>query len=50
MGDLRKDKPQAYEGLKQILRLGDLAKFAKFNPLPSENEDSLKKAYEFVKL
>jgi len=34
--------------LKQILFLADLVKFAKEKPLPEENEDSLKKAYDFV--
>jgi hypothetical protein len=48
MNNFRKEKPQAYEGLKQILRLGDLAKFANFNPLPDENEESLKNACDFV--
>jgi hypothetical protein len=34
--------------LKQILLLSDLAKFAKYHPLPDENERSLMNAYLFV--
>jgi hypothetical protein len=34
--------------LNQILRLGDLAKFAKFKPLPDENDLSLKNAFSVV--
>ncbi|OYT14265.1 MAG: hypothetical protein B6I19_00795 [Bacteroidetes bacterium 4572_114] len=35
--------------LKEILELADLVKFAKFKPQPSENGDSLERAYDFVK-
>jgi len=45
---LKTDKPSAYEGLKQILTLADLVKFAKWNPVPGENELSLMNAYLFV--
>ena len=45
---LKVDKPAAYEGLKQILRLADLVKFAKWNPETVENELSLMNAYLFV--
>ncbi len=38
----------AYEKLKQILELADLVKFAKFKPLPDENELSLTNALFFV--
>ncbi|MDR1526746.1 MAG: hypothetical protein LBS46_03630 [Dysgonamonadaceae bacterium] len=34
--------------LKQMLLLSDLAKFAKYHPLPDENERSLMNAYLFV--
>jgi hypothetical protein len=34
--------------LVQILQLGDLAKFAKFKPLPDENDLSLKNAFSIV--
>lgn len=36
------------EEFKQIFSLGDLAKFAKFKPLPDENDLSLKNAYSIV--
>lgn len=45
---LRADKPAAYDSLKQILQLGDLVKFAKWNPAPNDNELSLMNAYLFV--
>ncbi|HLP05297.1 MAG TPA: BatD family protein [Paludibacter sp.] len=38
----------AYQGLKQILQLADLVKFAKWNPGPDEHELSLVNAYLFV--
>jgi len=38
----------AYDNLKQILLLADYVKFAKYKPLPDENESSLKNAYLFV--
>lgn len=34
--------------LKQLLKLSDLVKFAKENPLPNENEQSLTNAFDFV--
>jgi hypothetical protein len=34
--------------LRQLLTLGDLAKFAKFRPLPEENSLSMTNAYDFV--
>jgi hypothetical protein len=34
--------------LKQVLTLADLVKFAKEQPLPDENETSLKNVYDFV--
>ncbi len=37
-----------YENLKQILQLSDFVKFAKFNPLPDENDLSMMNAYLFV--
>ena len=37
-----------FSQLKQTLLLSDLAKFAKYHPLPDENESSLMHAYLFV--
>lgn len=37
-----------YENLKQIMQLADFVKFAKFNPLPDENDLSMVNAYLFV--
>ena len=37
-----------YDNLKQILQLGDFVKFAKYQPLPDENELSIMNAYLFV--
>jgi hypothetical protein len=37
-----------FDNLKQILVLADYVKFAKFNPLPDENELSMMNAYLFV--
>lgn len=45
---LRKQDKSAYLGLKQILQLADLVKFAKWNPNPEEHELSLRNAYLFV--
>lgn len=47
---LRKEEKSAYIGLKQILQLADLVKFAKWNPTPDEHELSLRNAYLFVNL
>lgn len=41
-------RKSAYRGLKQILQLADLVKFAKLNPGPDEHELSLVNAYLFV--
>lgn len=38
----------AYNGLKQVLQLGDFVKFAKYQPIADENELSLINAYLFV--
>lgn len=38
----------SFESLKQILQLADLVKFAKYKPLPNENDLSLVNAYLFV--
>ena len=38
----------ASDPLKQILILADFVKFAKYHPLPDENESSIAKAYLFV--
>ena len=45
---LKYDKKSAYDGLKQILKLADLVKFAKWNPGPEEHELSLLNSYLFV--
>jgi len=45
---LRSEQKSAYSGLKQILQLADLVKFAKFDPSPDEHELSLLNAYLFV--
>ena len=37
-----------YDNLKQILQLSDFVKFAKYQPLPDENELSMINAYLFV--
>jgi len=39
---------QLFIALKQILTFADLAKFAKYKPLPDENDLCLKNAYQFV--
>jgi hypothetical protein len=38
----------SYDNLKQVLLLADFVKFAKYNPLPDENELSITNAYFFV--
>ncbi len=38
----------SFESLKQILKLADFVKFAKYKPLPDENDMSLVNAYLFV--
>ncbi len=43
------DQKDLYQKLETMLRLADLVKFAKWNPLPDENETSLAAAYNFVK-
>lgn len=48
---LLKQAPEAaelYLSIKQLLELSDFVKFAKMNPLPEENDRSLRVAYEFV--
>ena len=37
-----------YTNLREVLERADLAKFAKFQPLPNENERSMKYAYQIV--
>ncbi|MDR3340489.1 MAG: BatD family protein [Candidatus Symbiothrix sp.] len=44
------DADNSYDNLKQILILADFVKFAKYNPLPDENELSLMNAYLFVNM
>lgn len=40
--------PNSFNGLKGILELADLVKFAKLTPLPDDNHLSLNNAYNFV--
>lgn len=42
------DTDSVYDNLKQILQLADFVKFAKYQPLPDENELSMMNAYLFV--
>jgi len=42
------DADEVYNHLKQILILADFVKFAKYSPLPDENESSMANAYLFV--
>jgi hypothetical protein len=46
--NLRFEQKNAYLGLKQILQLADLVKFAKWNATPDEHELSLSNAYLFI--
>ena len=43
------DQKDLYQRLESMLRLADLVKFAKWNPMPDESETSLVSAYTFVK-
>ncbi len=42
------DADSVYDNLKQILQLADFVKFAKYNPLPDENQLSMVNAYLFI--
>lgn len=42
------DAESVYASLKQILQISDLVKFAKWQPLPDENDLSMMNAYLFV--
>ncbi len=42
------DAKPVFGNLKQIMNLADFVKFAKMNPLPDENDLSMKNAYLFV--
>ncbi len=46
---LLQEQKELYARLKDMLRLADLVKFAKWNALPDENEISLLSAYQFVR-
>jgi len=46
--NLKFEQKMVYSGLKQILQLADLVKFAKWNANPDEHELSLSNAYMFV--
>lgn len=39
---------ELYQSMKELLELSDFVKFAKMNPLPEENERSMRDAYSFV--
>lgn len=43
-----KDEGETWKQLKNIFSLADLVKFAKWSPLPDENESIVKQAIEFV--
>jgi len=45
---LKSDHTMAYTQLKQLLQLADLVKFAKWVPMPEENENSLNGAFLFI--
>ena len=45
---MESEAESVYNNLKQILQLADFVKFAKFNPLPDENDLSIMNAYLFV--
>lgn len=49
MKPLLSERPQEYKNLSSILTLADLAKFAKMEPLPDENDMAIKRAIEFVR-
>ena len=42
------DTLSVYDNLKQIMELADFVKFAKWSPLPDENDLSMMNAYLFV--
>lgn len=46
--NLRMEQKEAYSGLRQILQLADLVKFAKWNATSDEHELSLSNSYLFV--
>ena len=50
LADIKKNSEavDAYDNLKQILIVADFVKFAKYEPLPDENELSMMNAYLFV--
>lgn len=48
MQPVLKDRKDLWQSLKKMLSLADLVKFAKWNAMPDENEQSLHAAYEFV--
>lgn len=45
----KKDLGENREDLQMMLQLADLVKFAKYSPSPIENENSMDKAFEFVR-
>ncbi len=48
LNHLKFESISAYKALNQILKLADLVKFAKWNPLPDEHELSLSNSFLFV--
>ncbi|MDR1985013.1 MAG: hypothetical protein LBQ28_09365 [Prevotellaceae bacterium] len=51
LADIKKnkiDEMYSFDKLREMFYTSDLAKFAKYQPAPDENEDSFKTAFEFV--
>jgi len=48
MKPVLKEQPDLFQGLRQMLQLADLVKFAKWASTPDENEKALLTAYDFV--
>lgn len=46
--DVLRDAPKSQKQLDEILDLADLVKFAKYEPLPDENDMTIKRAIDFV--
>ena len=48
LSSMRKEQKEVYEKLSMILKTADLVKFAKWKPLPTENETCLNNAFYFI--
>ena len=44
------EKEESYQGLKFIFGIADFVKFAKLEPLPDENDNSMSYAFKFVEM